>query len=110
MYMGHTDNDDPNHIVFQNHRILSSLHSGRLFSYQTVKPQLDFIIFVELLVLIWVFFGFCFFIFCSVEEAKSAHLYSYKHGFKGFAAKLTEDQALQIASKFKFLVNSYFFL
>lgn len=33
----------------------------------------------------------------SVEEAKAAHLYSYKHGFKGFAAKLTEDQALQIA-------------
>lgn len=24
-------------------------------------------------------------------------MYSYKHGFKGFAAKLTEDQALQIA-------------
>ncbi|KAJ0840511.1 putative tripeptidyl-peptidase II [Helianthus annuus] len=33
----------------------------------------------------------------SVEEAQAAHLYSYKHGFKGFAAKLTEDQALQIA-------------
>lgn len=33
----------------------------------------------------------------SVEEAKASHLYSYKHGFKGFAAKLTENQALQIA-------------
>ncbi|KAL4577815.1 hypothetical protein LXL04_013929 [Taraxacum kok-saghyz] len=33
----------------------------------------------------------------SVEDGKAAHLYSYKHGFKGFAAKLTEDQALQIS-------------
>ncbi|XP_076941016.1 subtilisin-like serine-protease S [Bidens hawaiensis] len=33
----------------------------------------------------------------SVEEAQAAHLYSYKHGFKGFAAKLTENQARQIA-------------
>ncbi|CAI9299037.1 unnamed protein product [Lactuca saligna] len=33
----------------------------------------------------------------SVEEAHASHLYSYKHGFRGFAAKLTEDQALQIA-------------
>ncbi|XP_071706065.1 subtilisin-like serine-protease S [Rutidosis leptorrhynchoides] len=33
----------------------------------------------------------------STEDAKASHLYSYKHGFKGFAAKLTNDQALQIA-------------
>nr|XP_043631440.1 subtilisin-like serine-protease S [Erigeron canadensis] len=33
----------------------------------------------------------------SFEEAKASHLYSYKHGFKGFAAKLTEDQALRIS-------------
>ncbi|KAK9070332.1 hypothetical protein SSX86_010733 [Deinandra increscens subsp. villosa] len=61
VYMGSTDNEDPNEIVFRNHRILSSVHSG------------------------------------SFEDAHAAHLYSYKHGFKGFAAKLTQDQALQIA-------------
>ncbi|XP_024978675.1 subtilisin-like protease SBT3.9 [Cynara cardunculus var. scolymus] len=33
----------------------------------------------------------------SVEEAHASHLYTYKHGFRGFAAKLTDDQALQIA-------------
>lgn len=33
----------------------------------------------------------------SFEEAKASHLYSYKHGFKGFAAKLSDDQALQIS-------------
>ncbi|XP_071728035.1 subtilisin-like serine-protease S [Rutidosis leptorrhynchoides] len=32
----------------------------------------------------------------SVEKAQESHLYSYKHGFRGFAAKLTDDQALQI--------------
>ncbi|KAI3526587.1 hypothetical protein L1887_05844 [Cichorium endivia] len=34
---------------------------------------------------------------CSFEEANASHLYSYKHGFKGFAPKLTDDQALQIS-------------
>ncbi|KAK3003128.1 hypothetical protein RJ639_019126 [Escallonia herrerae] len=33
----------------------------------------------------------------SVEQAKASHLYSYRHGFRGFAAKLTEDQASQMA-------------
>lgn len=29
-----------------------------------------------------------------------SHVYSYSHGFRGFAAKLTEEQASAIASKF----------
>ncbi|KAI7737154.1 hypothetical protein M8C21_010341 [Ambrosia artemisiifolia] len=33
----------------------------------------------------------------SIEEAQASHLYSYKHGFRGFAARLTDDQALQIS-------------
>ncbi|KAK2977141.1 hypothetical protein RJ640_027754 [Escallonia rubra] len=33
----------------------------------------------------------------SVEQAKASHLYSYRHGFRGFAAKLTEEQASQMA-------------
>ncbi|RAL52994.1 hypothetical protein DM860_016229 [Cuscuta australis] len=31
------------------------------------------------------------------EEAKASHVYSYKHGFNGFAAKLTKEQAFEIA-------------
>ncbi|KAJ0694259.1 putative cucumisin [Helianthus annuus] len=33
----------------------------------------------------------------SIEGAQASHLYSYKHGFRGFAARLTDDQALQIS-------------
>uniref|UniRef100_A0A6N2MPJ4 Inhibitor I9 domain-containing protein n=1 Tax=Salix viminalis TaxID=40686 RepID=A0A6N2MPJ4_SALVM len=33
----------------------------------------------------------------SIEQAQASHLYSYRHGFRGFAAKLTEEQASQIA-------------
>ncbi|RXI06277.1 hypothetical protein DVH24_018319 [Malus domestica] len=36
----------------------------------------------------------------SMEEARASHLYSYRHGFRGFAAKLTDLQAFQISSKF----------
>ena len=33
----------------------------------------------------------------SKEEALKSIVYSYKHGFSGFAAMLTEDQAEQLA-------------
>ncbi|KAF9602857.1 hypothetical protein IFM89_031803 [Coptis chinensis] len=33
----------------------------------------------------------------STEQAKASHVYSYTHGFRGFAAKLTEKQATNIA-------------
>ncbi|KAK7367161.1 hypothetical protein VNO80_09170 [Phaseolus coccineus] len=33
----------------------------------------------------------------SVEQAKASHVYSYRHGFRGFAAKLTNEQAHQIS-------------
>ncbi|WCJ32873.1 Subtilase family protein [Euphorbia peplus] len=33
----------------------------------------------------------------SLDEARKSHLYSYRHGFKGFAAILTDQQASQIA-------------
>lgn len=35
----------------------------------------------------------------SVEKAKASHVYSYRHGFRGFAAKLTEGQADEVSSK-----------
>lgn len=45
----------------------------------------------------------------SVEQAKTSHVYSYRHGFKGFAAKLTEAQASEICSKaFILLLITYF--
>ncbi|KAJ1388900.1 Peptidase S8/S53 domain [Sesbania bispinosa] len=33
----------------------------------------------------------------SIEQAQASHIYSYKHAFRGFAAKLTEEQASQIS-------------
>ncbi|XP_004512298.1 subtilisin-like serine-protease S isoform X2 [Cicer arietinum] len=33
----------------------------------------------------------------SIEQAQASHIYSYKHGFKGFAAKLSDEQAYQIS-------------
>lgn len=42
---------------------------------------------------------FCFY---SGEKAEESHMYSYRHGFRGFAAKLTEYQASEMASMFFF--------
>ncbi|CAI9758088.1 unnamed protein product [Fraxinus pennsylvanica] len=33
----------------------------------------------------------------SDEEARASHVYSYRHGFRGFAAKLSEEQASEVA-------------
>ncbi|XP_062144552.1 subtilisin-like serine-protease S [Alnus glutinosa] len=33
----------------------------------------------------------------SIEQAQASHVYSYRHGFRGFAAKLTDHQAFQIS-------------
>ncbi|KAL3525131.1 hypothetical protein ACH5RR_013503 [Cinchona calisaya] len=33
----------------------------------------------------------------SVEQAMESHVHSYRHGFRGFAAKLTEEQASRIS-------------
>ncbi|KHN41792.1 Subtilisin-like protease [Glycine soja] len=33
----------------------------------------------------------------SIEQAQASHVYSYKHAFRGFAAKLTNEQAYQIS-------------
>ncbi|KAL5545233.1 hypothetical protein UlMin_009017 [Ulmus minor] len=33
----------------------------------------------------------------SIKLAQASHIYSYRHGFKGFAAKLTEEQAIRIS-------------
>ncbi|XP_077216220.1 subtilisin-like serine-protease S [Tasmannia lanceolata] len=33
----------------------------------------------------------------SIEKALESHVYTYRHGFRGFAAKLTEEKALAMA-------------
>ncbi|CAL5197359.1 unnamed protein product [Lathyrus oleraceus] len=33
----------------------------------------------------------------SIELAQASHVYSYRHGFRGFAAKLSDEQASQIS-------------
>ncbi|KAL8550014.1 hypothetical protein ACS0TY_008730 [Phlomoides rotata] len=33
----------------------------------------------------------------SEDQAKASHVYSYRHGFRGFAAKLNEEQASEVA-------------
>lgn len=33
----------------------------------------------------------------SIEQAQASHVYSYRHGFRGFAAKLTDQQAFEIS-------------
>ncbi|CAK8561845.1 unnamed protein product [Lathyrus sativus] len=33
----------------------------------------------------------------SIEQAQASHVYSYRHGFRGFAAKLSDEQASQIS-------------
>ena len=44
---------------------------------------------------------------CGKEAASEAMVYSYEHGFSGFAAKLTDSQAQKVAGNFK--CNKYFF-
>jgi hypothetical protein len=39
---------------------------------------------------------------CSEPAARDAILYSYRHGFSGFAAVLTDRQAAQLAGELTF--------
>nr|XP_027192108.1 subtilisin-like protease SBT5.3 isoform X2 [Cicer arietinum] len=42
----------------------------------------------------------------SIEEAQASHVYSYRHGFRGFAAKLTDEQA-SLISKMEGVVSVF---
>jgi hypothetical protein len=50
---------------------------------------------------------------CSKEMATELMVYSYKHGFSGFAAKLTESQAQKVSgscsNKHYFLFHAFMF-
>lgn len=41
----------------------------------------------------------------SEEAARNSMVYSYTHGFSGFAATLTESEAKQVAGTIRPLVN-----
>jgi hypothetical protein len=43
---------------------------------------------------------------CSEQAAKDAILYSYRHGFSGFAAVLTDNQAARLAGELTLLFCS----
>lgn len=55
-----------------------------------------FLLLIEIIIIIII--NVFFFLLCSKEDAKTSLLYSYKHGFSGFAARMTKSQAEDIAS------------
>ncbi|BBH04276.1 Subtilisin-like serine endopeptidase family protein [Prunus dulcis] len=46
-------------------------------------------------------------VFASEEDVRQCMLYSYKHSFSGFSAKLNSSQATTLASKL--MINLFFF-
>lgn len=59
-------------------------------------------VFSFLMVYIYLFISFY-----SHEEAQASHVYSYVHGFKGIAAKLTYEKALEMASKYENILSNF---
>ncbi|XP_068653376.1 subtilisin-like serine-protease S [Aristolochia californica] len=43
----------------------------------------------------------------SAEKARASHVYSYKYGFRGFAAKLSEEQASKMATEMPGVVSVF---
>lgn len=96
----------------------------RLLPNNTIKYLLLFTL--ESKLKLFVFFGFGFgfclsnfnarlllkliylYITNSMEQAQASHVYSYTHGFTGFAAKLTQHQASKISSEPLFLNQTPF--
>lgn len=118
VYLGSRGSDDPDEILRQNHQILTDIHGGRFkikthlsfppFSIVLVplnlNPDFPNFLVVVLMLLLCSSCSCCSSLFVLIqnhsigsvysgEEAKESHVYSYRHGFRGFAAKLTEDQA-----------------
>ena len=62
----------------------------------------SFLFFFHITSYIWFSFFLVGNIFNSIEQAQASHVYSYKHAFRGFAAKLTNEQAYQISSQWTF--------
>ncbi|XP_058085394.1 subtilisin-like protease SBT3.3 isoform X2 [Magnolia sinica] len=73
VYMGARQHEDPNLVTASHHDMLASV-LGRYVLYDMLASVLG-----------------------SKEAAVESMLYSYKHGFSGFSATLTESQAKQIS-------------
>jgi len=106
VYMGSKSGDDPDDVLSQNHHMLASVHGGRSKLCALFNTFMSFV--VSLFCFLFVGLMWC--ATDSVEQAQASHLYTYRHGFKGFAAKLTDEQASQIASKFMTLGAIYCFV
>ena len=86
VYMGEKKHDDPSAVTASHHDILTSV-LGRYW----LASNPCYYILVLLLTLCLV---------CnSKDESLKSIVYSYKHGFSGFAAMLTKTQARTLASK-----------
>lgn len=96
--MGSKTNGTPDEILRQNHQMLSAVHQGR-----SVKGYFNSLL-CFLRIGLFCLCSFCQFISPktlvsdSMEKAQASHVYSYRHGFRGFAARLTEEQVAAMAS------------
>lgn len=96
MYMGSRGGDELDAVLKQNHEMLVCVHEGRsahgspmLFPF--LVEIFHFFLIPSLVCRVWDD--------SSIGEAEASHVYSYKHGFRGFAARLTEEQASSLSSK-----------
>ena len=104
VYMGSktSEEEHPDDILTHNHQILAAVHGGRsaLLSSPPLLPfSFCICIFISIINSTLPPTLLLFFSYNSIEQARASHLYSYSHGFRGFAAKLTDHQASQISSK-----------
>lgn len=87
VYLGLTQHNDP-YLTSNSHiQLLSSVFSrfSLVFTYFTYILELQ-----HLFILLIILF--------SEEDAKRSMLYSYKHAFSGFSARLSSTQAASLAS------------
>lgn len=111
VYLGEKQQDDPKLITDSHHDMLATV-VGRYGTNLWRNKQsfmylnLDWLIFLINLRKMFIFFWLLvLFSLWSKEMASGLMIYSYKHGFSGFAAKLTESQAQKLAGTSP--INSY---
>lgn len=87
VYLGGKQHDDPMLKTDSHHDMLASIvgRYGKLYLIVVNQNHSDLLVFYSSM------------LFCSKEIASELMVYSYKHGFSGFAAKLTESQAQKVA-------------
>ena len=96
MYLGEKQHDDPEFVSESHHQMLSSL-LGRLKPSYLINYSTPLCI----MLLLTMAFILCY----SKVDAHESMVYSYRHGFSGFAAKLTESQAKKLAGTHSSLLS-----